>query len=103
MHETRGYRHRVGDPLHLHRGQPPRGRAVAELPEAVIPPAADRAVGEDRTGVAVARRHTYRISHSLCSDCVDAVRRRVVAELAPVVEPPAGSGAVVAHTAGGGL
>src|SRR5262249_57094926 len=50
----------------------------------------------------VPRRHTDRISHSLCSDCVDAVRRRVVAELAQVVEPPAGDGAVVAHRAGVG-
>src|SRR5262245_29475581 len=102
MHETRGYRHRVSDSLRLHRGQPPRGRAVAELPEAVIPPAAHGAVGDDCTGVAVARRHAHRVVHSLCGDRVGAVGRRAVAELAEVIEPPAGDGAVVTHRAGVG-
>gem|GEM_PF-4219839 len=82
--------HAARQPAHVHGGGTVGCRAVAELPEAVIPPALDAAGGGQRTGVIIARRdgaHAARQPAHVHGG--GTVGCRAVAELPRAVIPPA--------------
>ena len=93
---------RAGDAGDSNRCGPARGGAVAELPELVLPPAGDRAVAKERTGVPPPGANVDGTGQSRHLHRRGRRGGRPVAELPEIVFAPAPHRAVAEHRAGVG-